>query len=80
MGGRRRGCRQVPVQVRQAELLVNLIAGNSSTVWSFIFLLVVIVAGGFLAFISYSIGVERMYLVGQGLEGCRRVLTVRFHH
>ena len=35
---------------------------------------------GFLAFVSYSIGVERLYLVGQGLEGCRRVLTVRFHH
>ena len=32
MGGGRRGCRQV--QVRQAELLVHLIAGNSSTVWS----------------------------------------------
>ena len=30
MGGGRRGCRQV--QVRQAELLVHLIAGNSSTV------------------------------------------------
>ena len=40
----------------------------------------VVIGRGFLAFISYSIGVERLYLVGQGLEGCRRVLTVRFHH